>query len=145
MAAIAVTVAALAIYAGYASTGQTGKAAADAQSISNDGGIVARGMLSLIVVAGLMAVIAVAMRRMRARAGRRKSAEHMQVLNSVFIGSKKQIVLMRVMNRVLVLGVTEAAISKLAEFPDASQHEDGANDAAQPGAGLVSLLDGWRR
>lgn len=145
VAVIAVLIAALMIYAESASIGQHEEATLETKTKSDDGSILARGMLSLVVVFGLIIVIAIAMRRMNGRAGRGKAAEQMHVISSVFIGSKKQVVLMRVMNRVLVLGVTEAAINKLAEFPSTSQEEDGAKNAIKPDSDFMSMLEGWRR
>lgn len=142
---IGLAVIVLIIYAGYVTIDHSEKDTIEPTSKSDDGSLVVRGVLSLVLIVGLIAALAVAMRRMNFRTGRGKAAEQVQIISSVFIGSKKQIVLMRVMNRVLVLGVTDAAINKLAEFPNPSPDENGAKEAMKPEADFMSMLEGWRK
>jgi flagellar protein FliO/FliZ len=83
---------------------------------SDDAGVMGRAVLSLVFIFGLIAAGAFALRQLRRRTSGGANSRQLQILGSIFIGPKKQIMLVRAMNQVLVLGVTEAAINKLAEM-----------------------------
>ena len=144
-AAIALVAIVLIIYFGHSSIDQNQQSTTGSVAEIDDGSLVVRGMLSLILIIGLIVALAVVVRKMNFRGGTRKNAGQVQIISSVFIGSKKQIVLVRIMDRVLALGITEASINKLAEFPGSVQDEVGTNEEKKQGADFMTLLEGWRK
>lgn len=78
--------------------------------------VMVRAILSLAAILALIIASAFVFRRFSQRQRRAAGRQQLAVIGSIFLGPKKQIVLVRVLNRLLVLGVTESSMTKLAEL-----------------------------
>ncbi|MFP4391451.1 MAG: flagellar biosynthetic protein FliO [Desulfohalobiaceae bacterium] len=85
---------------------------------------------SLFLLLGLLLLGFYLLKRYGPNAGLRFAAgEQMKVLGQVSLGPKRQLVLVRFLNRLLLLGVTETNIQLLAEAHD--EHENQNHFASQ--------------
>jgi flagellar biosynthetic protein FliO len=89
-------------------------------------------VVSLVLVLGAAAAAAVFLRRWKGSIGR--SAGPMQLRHVIALGPRERLALVKVGSRFLVVGVTAAGISAVAEFTDDSLD---APEAAQPGEAVV--------
>lgn len=89
-----------------------------AQSI-NMGWVLAKAILSLLLIIGLIFLSVYLLRKYVYRGYQSGSAsEGMRILSQIQIQPKKFVALMQVYNRVLVVGITDAAMHTLTEFND---------------------------
>jgi len=83
------------------------------------GGLVVKTVLSLILVVAIMILALFGLKWLNIRArGGSEFARQMRVHGSIPLGSKKALYLVQVINKVLVLGVTESNVSLLCEISD---------------------------
>jgi len=99
-----------------------------------------RTLLCLVVVVGMIFLMIFMLRKFLYR-NKRTGDEHLKVLGSTFLGPKKSVCLVKVMDRILVLGVTESSITLLSEMggdaalqvlESLSQKETGASSKGFP-------------
>jgi flagellar biosynthetic protein FliO len=89
-------------------------------------------VVSLVLVLGAAAAAAVFLRRWKGSIGR--SAGPMQLRHVIALGPRERLALVKVGSRFLVVGVTAAGISAVAEFTDDSLD---APEAAQSSEAVV--------
>ena len=103
------------------------------------------GALLLIVVL-IFAVVFVLRRYVFSRNGSGPGSGEVRVLNSTFLGPKKSIHLVKVLNRILVLGVSDTQIATLSEFKAEEAEEFLVQDVSgrkeQSFAGILQTLTG---
>jgi flagellar protein FliO/FliZ len=88
-------------------------------------------VVSLVLVLGAAAAAAVLLRRWKGSIGR--SAGPMQLRHVIALGPRERLALVKVGSRFLVVGVTAAGISAVAEFTDESlEAGDTAPEEARP-------------
>ena len=97
-----------------------------------------RTLLSLIVIGVLIYLVLFLLRKSLYRRWRGgDGGDLVSVLGSTFMGPKKAVYLLKVMDRILIVGVTDAHISLLSEITEASAvesaiHASGHGDLASP-------------
>ena len=85
----------------------------------NVGGLLVRTFVSLIAVLALLYLGVVGLKKyMMQRNGINKSLYSLKVIGSTFLGPKKAIYLVQAIDRILILGVTDAQVSLLSEITD---------------------------
>ncbi|HWM70627.1 MAG: Flagellar biosynthesis protein FliO [Gammaproteobacteria bacterium] len=88
-------------------------------------------VVSLVLVLGAAAAAAVFLRRWKGSIGR--STGPMQLRHVIALGPRERLALVKVGSRFLVVGVTAAGISAVAEFTDESlEAEDTAPEEVRP-------------
>ena len=93
-------------------------------------------LLSLTAVLGLMLAVVFLLKKL-AFGGKLSSKDHIEVtlLGSKSLQAKKTIQVVRILNKILVLGVSERGIEKLAEFEsEGNAQEDGIPEPRQSGS-----------
>lgn len=100
----------------------------------SDGPGVVRTLLSLIVVLGLMAGCLWLVRRGGLQAGLRKGPRAVQVETAVGLGDRRQLVIVAVEGRRLLLGVTPMHVSLVTELSAASTFAQTLDARVAPGA-----------
>ncbi|MFO8032374.1 MAG: flagellar biosynthetic protein FliO [Desulfohalobiaceae bacterium] len=101
---------------------------------------------SLLLLLGLILLGFYLLKRFGPRAGLRFAAgEQIKLLGQVSLGPKRQLVLVRFLNRLLLLGVTETNIQLLAEADDEQKNQNHFQSqlqkAAQPESGASGPFD----
>lgn len=82
-----------------------------------------RAVFSLVGIIGLIVFAGFAFRRASQRQQRAAGRQQLEIISSVSLGPKQRLVLARARDRVLVLGVTESTISKLADVALQAQRQ----------------------
>lgn len=77
--------------------------------------LVFRTFLCLVVVVGMIFLMIFILRKFLYK-DKRAGDDYLKVLGSTFLGPKKSVCLVKVMDRILVLGVTESSITLLSEI-----------------------------
>lgn len=108
------------------------------------GDVMPRALLSLVGIVALVVLLGFATRRFRQRQ-RGAGQQQLEVISSIFIGPKKQLVLARAIDRLLVLGVTESAITKLADLPYDSYRQPASGSNEEPKTSFDRVLSRWER
>ena len=88
---------------------------AAAPAIPDFGQALLRMVVSLAIVLGVLVLVLFVLKR-RLRGGGLGSGGELKVLDSVAVAANQRLVLVRVRDRTLLLGATDAQISRLAEF-----------------------------
>lgn len=99
----------------------------------SDGPGVVRTLLSLLVVLGLMAGCLWLVRRGGLQAGLRKGPRAVQVETAVGLGDRRQLVIVAVEGRRLLLGVTPMHVSLVTELAGAATFADALDARVAPG------------
>jgi flagellar biosynthetic protein FliO len=86
-------------------------------------------IVSLVLVLGAAAAAAVFLRRWKGSIGRHEGP--LQLRHVIALGPRERLALVKVGSRFLVVGVTAAGISAVAEFTDESLDSDAAADAGE--------------
>jgi flagellar biosynthetic protein FliO len=94
----------------------------------NGAGTLYPTIVSLVLVLGAAAAAAVFLRRWKGSIGRREGP--MQLRHVIALGPRERLALVKVGSRFLVVGVTSAGISAVAEFTDETLD---ATEAVTPG------------
>ena len=89
----------------------------------NFASLLLRTVLSLIFVAALIYVCVALLRKYTHLQDKKAGSHLIEVVSSTFLAPKKSIYLVQVLDRLLVLGVTEASISLLSEIPQSEAQE----------------------
>ena len=85
----------------------------------NMGALLFRTILSLIVVFGILYLVVFGLKKAMGQKGSGKnSGISLKVIGSTFLGPKKAVYVVQVIDRVLILGVTDAQVSMLSEISD---------------------------
>jgi flagellar biosynthetic protein FliO len=96
-----------------------GYANSEVPELPNMGGMVFKGLFSLIIVFALIIGFALFLKKfVYNRNGFRVSGGLVKVISTTFIGPKKSIHLIKVMDKILVVGVTDNQMQTLAEFKE---------------------------
>ena len=100
----------------------------------SDGPGVVRTLLSLLVVLGLMAGCLWLVRRGGLQGGLRKGPRAVQVETAVGLGDRRQLVIVAVEGRRLLLGVTPMHVSLVTELAGSSTFAEALEQRVGPGA-----------
>ena len=85
----------------------------------NVSGLLVRTFVSLIAVLALLYLGVIGLKKyLMQRNGINKSLATLKVIGSTFLGPKKAIYLVQVIDRILILGVTDTQVSLLSEITD---------------------------
>lgn len=91
----------------------------DVPELPNLSGMIFKGLFSLIIVLGLIIGLALFLKKfIYNRNGFRVSGGLVKVVSTTFIGPKKSIHLIKVIDKILVVGVTDSQMQTLAEFKE---------------------------
>ena len=95
-----------------------------------------RTFLSLIVIGVLIYLVLLVLRKSLYKQWRNRGGDDLfSVLGSTFVGPKKTVCLLKVLDRILIVGVTDTQISLLSEITEASEVESMIHASRQRGSG----------
>ena len=85
----------------------------------NMGNLLLRTFMSLIAVLALLYLGAIGLKKyMQSRNGTGKAFSSLKILGSAFLGPKKAVYMVQAIDRILILGVTDAHVTLLSEITD---------------------------
>jgi flagellar protein FliO/FliZ len=86
---------------------------------------------SFALVLALMAALLWALRRLQSRMATQNSGRRMQIIESLSIGPRQKIALVRVGDHEVMVGITASQISALAHWPDNAAQSSGSTSSLQ--------------
>lgn len=122
----------------------TGALATGSAGETAGAGMMVRMLLSLALVLALIVAAGALLRRWTQTPRRSPATCQLEILASTPLAPKKQLVLARAVDRILVLGVTESSITKLASLPSSATQASAASSPAEPEFNLAGFLTTWK-